>query len=97
MKEAAVANRRKSHTSAAVVTAERGVDPPEGPEPGYVPQPGHTANQRSDRDLIVDREPPRLGNGRAAALYAVETLTLPVNSSTRGRFSDITRVLNETK
>jgi uncharacterized repeat protein (TIGR01451 family) len=37
----------------------------------------------------------RLGNVRAAALYAIDTLRLPVNSANRTRYSDATRVLDE--
>jgi uncharacterized repeat protein (TIGR01451 family) len=37
----------------------------------------------------------RLGNVRDAALYAIDTLRLPVNSANRARFSDATRVLDE--
>jgi len=36
-----------------------------------------------------------LNNVRDAAIYAIDTLSLPVNSANRARFSDATRVLNE--
>ncbi|MCC7365094.1 MAG: DUF11 domain-containing protein [Dehalococcoidia bacterium] len=36
-----------------------------------------------------------LSNVASAAYYAIDTLKLPVNSSTRGRFSDITTVLDQ--
>jgi uncharacterized repeat protein (TIGR01451 family) len=46
---------------------------------------------------ISSRIADRLGLGtvRAAAIYAIDTLLLPVNSSTRARFSNITTVLSE--
>jgi len=46
---------------------------------------------------ISSRTADRLGlaNVRDAALYAIATLTLPVDSSTRGRYTDATNVLDE--
>jgi uncharacterized repeat protein (TIGR01451 family) len=47
--------------------------------------------------LIESRTADRLGlnNVRDAALYAIDTLKLPVNSANRARFSDATRILDE--
>jgi len=56
------------------------------------------ATRRINAGTLIDsRTAGRLGlsNVREAALYAIETLELPVISANRARFSDATRVLDE--